>query len=46
MITYKCASCGENVEIDTGRMGIKCPKCGGKIFYKERGTVSKHLKAR
>ena len=45
MITYKCGKCGKNVDIDTERMGIKCPHCGGKIFYKERGTIAKKLKA-
>jgi len=27
-------------------MGMRCPYCGGKIFYKERGTIAKKIKAR
>ncbi|MBC7081792.1 MAG: DNA-directed RNA polymerase subunit P [Thermoplasmatales archaeon] len=46
MIIYVCAKCGERVEIDFERMGMRCPKCGGKIFYKERGPVAKDIKAR
>ncbi len=46
MITYKCGKCGKNVDIDTERMGMRCPYCGGKIFYKERGTIAKKIKAR
>lgn len=46
MLNYKCGKCGKVVEIDSARMGMKCPFCGGKIFYKERGTVAKRIKAR
>ncbi|RLF45372.1 MAG: DNA-directed RNA polymerase subunit P [Thermoplasmata archaeon] len=46
MASYKCGKCGNNVDIDSEKMGIKCPICGSKIFYKERGTIAKRIKAR
>ncbi|RLF65033.1 MAG: DNA-directed RNA polymerase subunit P [Thermoplasmata archaeon] len=46
MTSYKCGKCRRTVDIDPEKMGIKCPICGGKIFYKERGTVAKKIKAR
>ncbi|MCD6512919.1 MAG: DNA-directed RNA polymerase subunit P [Thermoplasmata archaeon] len=46
MISYRCGKCGKVVEIDSERMGIKCPFCGSKIFYKERPPTAKRIKAR
>ncbi len=43
---YKCAHCGKRVEIDSEKMGLKCPFCGRKIFYKERATIAKKIRAR
>jgi DNA-directed RNA polymerase subunit RPC12/RpoP len=43
---YRCWRCGKKVEIDSDKMGMKCPNCGCKIFYKERVTIAKKIRAR
>ena len=40
---YKCGQCKKRVPLDAQNMGIRCPYCGSKIFYKERPPVAKHL---
>ncbi len=45
MVGYRCGRCGKSVDVNSDRMGIKCPICGSKIFCKERATVAKKLKA-
>jgi len=40
---YKCARCKQKVEID---INIRCPYCGHRILFKERGAGIKDLKAR
>ncbi|MBP2147205.1 DNA-directed RNA polymerase subunit P [Methanofollis sp. W23] len=45
---YKCARCKQKVEIDIdseGRKQIRCPYCGHRILFKERGAGIKELKA-
>ena len=43
---YKCAKCKEPIRTDINIVGIQCNKCGSKIFYKERPSVKKTIKAR
>jgi len=39
----KCARCNQKVEID---VNVRCPYCGHRILFKERGAAIKELKAR
>jgi len=41
--TYKCARCKQKVEID---VNVRCPYCGHRILFKERGSAIKEMKAR
>ncbi|RQD81641.1 MAG: DNA-directed RNA polymerase subunit P [Methanocalculus sp. MSAO_Arc2] len=41
--SYKCAHCKRRVEID---VNVRCPYCGHRILFKERGAITKNLKAR
>ena len=43
---YRCGKCRRNVEFDTNNIGMRCPYCGSKVFYKERPTVAKKVFAR
>jgi DNA-directed RNA polymerase subunit P len=42
---YKCGRCKKRVEFDAKNIGIRCPYCGSKIFYKERPTVAKRIRS-
>jgi DNA-directed RNA polymerase subunit P len=44
-MAYKCGVCKKRVEFNAQNIGIRCPFCGSKIFYKERPTVAKTLRA-
>ncbi|HON82333.1 MAG TPA: DNA-directed RNA polymerase subunit P [Methanoregulaceae archaeon] len=41
--SYKCARCKSRVEID---VNVRCPYCGHRILFKERGAAIKELRAR
>ncbi|MEW5759435.1 MAG: DNA-directed RNA polymerase subunit P [Candidatus Thermoplasmatota archaeon] len=43
---YKCAYCNEKIVVDINTVGVKCAKCGFRIFIKERPNVKKVIKAR
>ena len=43
---YRCGKCKRNVEFDTNNIGMRCPYCGSKVFYKERPTVAKRVFSR
>ncbi|HJJ56471.1 MAG TPA: DNA-directed RNA polymerase subunit P [Methanocorpusculum sp.] len=43
MVSYKCARCKQAVEIDAN---VRCPYCGYRILFKDRGAITKVLKAR
>jgi DNA-directed RNA polymerase subunit P len=43
---YRCGKCKRNVEFDTNNIGMRCPYCGSKVFYKERPTVAKKVHSR
>ena len=43
---YRCGKCKRNIEFDTNNIGMRCPYCGSKVFYKERPTVAKKVVAR
>jgi DNA-directed RNA polymerase subunit RPC12/RpoP len=45
-MTWKCIMCKKTVEIDLGKVGMKCPFCDGKIFIKERPTTAKRITAK
>ncbi|MCI0497438.1 MAG: DNA-directed RNA polymerase subunit P [Thermoplasmata archaeon] len=42
---YRCIKCGAPISGTIHVMGFQCEKCGSKIFYKERGSSKKVLKA-
>jgi DNA-directed RNA polymerase subunit P len=44
-MAYKCGVCKKRVEFNAQNIGIRCPYCGSKLFYKERPTVAKALKS-
>jgi DNA-directed RNA polymerase subunit P len=41
--SYKWARCKQKVEID---VNVRCPYCGHRILFKERGAAIKEVKAR
>ena len=43
---YRCGKCRRNVEFDTNNIGMRCPYCGSKVFYKERPTGAKKVFSR
>jgi DNA-directed RNA polymerase subunit P len=45
-VDYRCGKCKRNVEFDTNNIGMRCPYCGSKVFYKERPTVAKKVHSR
>lgn len=46
MYRYKCAVCKNPIDVDVRVVGLRCDKCGSKIFYKERPSIVKKIKAR
>ncbi|HDO19783.1 MAG TPA: DNA-directed RNA polymerase subunit P [Thermoplasmatales archaeon] len=46
MVGYRCGLCKKPVNLDVKSIGIQCPYCGSKVFYKERPTIAKRVKAR
>ena len=42
---YTCGGCGRSIELSQSNLGIRCTYCNKKVFYKERPTVAKSLKA-
>ena len=48
MTTYRCQRCKETVLPTDMKIvpGIKCPKCGNRILFKERPPVVRKVKAR
>ena len=46
MTGYKCGICKKSVKFDVKNIGMQCPYCGSKIFYKERPTVAKRIKSK
>jgi DNA-directed RNA polymerase subunit P len=45
-VGYRCGKCKRTIEFDAHNMGLRCPYCGSKVFYKERPTVAKTVEAR
>lgn len=45
MAFYKCGQCKKRVEFNAQNIGIRCPYCGNKFFYKERPPIAKTLPA-
>ncbi|HDH44565.1 MAG TPA: DNA-directed RNA polymerase subunit P [Thermococcus sp.] len=43
---YRCALCKKEVKFDVQNIGMQCPYCGCKVFYKERPPIAKRVKAR
>jgi len=41
---WKCAMCKRMIDLDMNKVGMKCPYCDGKVFFKERPTTTKRLK--
>ncbi|MCG3219591.1 MAG: DNA-directed RNA polymerase subunit P [Candidatus Kariarchaeaceae archaeon] len=48
MTQYRCQRCKETVLPTDMKIvpGIKCPKCGNRILFKERPPVVRKVKAR
>ena len=46
MTGYKCGLCKKTVKFDVQNIGMQCPFCGSKTFYKERPTIAKSIKSR
>jgi DNA-directed RNA polymerase subunit P len=44
-MTYKCARCKEPMRADVNTVGLQCERCGSKVFYKDRPTTQKTIKA-
>ena len=44
-MAYKCGSCKKRVPLNAQNIGIICPFCGSKVFYKERPSVPKTVRA-
>jgi len=45
MVEYICFNCGRVIDSSLIRKKIRCPYCGGRIFYKARKILS-NVKAR
>jgi DNA-directed RNA polymerase subunit RPC12/RpoP len=43
-MTFKCVKCGAEVQ-SVAEGTVRCPKCGYRILYKTRDTLSKEMKA-
>ena len=43
---YICGRCKRDVEFDPSTIGIQCSSCGGKVFYKKRPAVARHVKSK
>jgi len=41
--SFKCSRCKQKVELDRN---VRCPYCGHRFLFKERGAAIKELKAR
>jgi len=39
MVSYKCFKCKSKIKAETLDKRFVCPKCGCKIFYKQRTKV-------
>ncbi|HEX17369.1 MAG: DNA-directed RNA polymerase subunit P [Thermoplasmata archaeon] len=46
MVEYRCGNCKKKVDLNVESIGLQCPYCGSKIFYKERPPIAKRVKAR
>ena len=48
MTQYRCQRCKETVLPTDMKIvpGIKCPKCGNRILFKERPPIVRKVKAR
>jgi len=42
---WKCMMCKKQVDIDIRKVGMTCPYCNGKVFYKDRPTTAKRIKS-
>ncbi|MCD6384132.1 MAG: DNA-directed RNA polymerase subunit P [Thermoplasmata archaeon] len=43
---YVCSRCGEVLNMDLVPLGLQCPKCENRIFYKQRPNMKKVVIAR
>ena len=41
MTSYKCFNCSKQVKQEYIKKKIRCPYCGYKVLYKERGMTTK-----
>jgi DNA-directed RNA polymerase subunit P len=44
-LTYKCANCKRQINIDDEYFGIRCPYCGHRVLLKDRPPTVKRIKA-
>jgi DNA-directed RNA polymerase subunit P len=45
-VEYLCWNCKKVVTFDVSTIGLICPYCGSRIFYKTRPSMPRHVKAR
>ena len=45
MATYICFKCGARIEIEDVNKPLSCPRCSGKIFFKEVAPIKRRIKA-
>ena len=43
---YICFTCGKLVDLKEISKRIRCPYCGGKILFKQKPEMVRHVKAR
>jgi len=45
MVKYKCFDCNKKIAFDSLGKRVRCPYCGSKMLFKQRGGPTK-VKAR
>ncbi len=46
MVRYACLFCKREIKPEEIKKRVRCPYCGGRIIYKKRPPILKHVKAR
>jgi DNA-directed RNA polymerase subunit RPC12/RpoP len=43
---FRCIRCNDPLPSDANLFGVRCDKCGGKVFRKDHPNQKKTIKAR